>query len=89
MGDRLWEPPPHPLLSTSHLSLMQQLEGSQQFPGRPLWPLQWVSLQPGGLPAPHIQPHFWGAYTSPKKAPSTLQGSDRAWMPPPVAAHCL
>lgn len=81
-GDRLWEPPRTPLPPTSHLSLMQQLEGSQQFPSRTPRPLQWVSLQPGGLLAPHIQPHFWGAHTSPKEAPSTLQGSGRAWVPP-------
>lgn len=88
-GDRPWEPPPHPLLPTSHLSLVQQLKGSQQFPGWPPRSLQWVSLQPRGLPAPHIQPHFWGAHASPEEAPSTLRGSDRAQMPPSMAAHCL
>ena len=78
---------PHSPPQAPHLSIVQQLKGSQQLPSCLPWPPQWVTPKPGGLPVPHIQPNIWGAHAPPQESSSTLQGITWAWvLPPPRGA---
>lgn len=66
---------------------MQELKGRQQLPIRLPRPPQWVPLQPGGLPLPHVQPNLWGAHAPSQESASTLQHIAWAWvLPPPMGS---
>lgn len=73
MGPITWVRP-QTTPAAPHLGIVQQLKGSQQLPGGSPGAQQWVTLEPGGPPAPHIQPNIWGAHAPPQEITSTLQG---------------